>query len=58
MMNNHYRNHQNTNKARAIAATQSAEQNFLYKVAVLATATISSLLLLSFADELLLLINP
>ncbi|MGL1920479.1 MAG: hypothetical protein OCD03_05595 [Hyphomicrobiales bacterium] len=51
MMNNHYRNHQNQPKARAIAASQAAEQDLLRKVALFATVTISSLLLL-------LLINP
>ena len=57
-MNNHYRNHQNKKQARAIAATQTAEQAFLTKTALYATVTISALLLLNFANELLLLINP
>lgn len=51
MMNNHYRNHQNKPKARAIAASQAAEQALLQKIALFATVTLSTLLLL-------LLINP
>ena len=50
-MNNHYRNHQNQPKARAIAASRAAEQDNLRKIALFATITLSTLLLL-------LLINP
>ena len=50
-MNNHYRNPQNKNQARAIAASKAAEQANLRYVALFATLTVSTLLLL-------LLINP
>ncbi len=50
-MNRHYKNQINSNQTRAIAATQSAEQMLMRKIALFATITDASLLLL-------LLINP